>query len=51
MLREKLVKIGANVVRHAKSIIFQSAKVAVPQTLFAAILTGIGRLRLACDTG
>ncbi len=50
-LREKLVKIGAKVVTHAKSVIFQLAEVAVPRTLFAAILTRIGRLRVACDTG
>lgn len=50
-LREKLVKIGAQVVSHAKHVIFQLAEVAVPRTLFAAILTRIGRLRVACDTG
>jgi len=50
-LREKLVKIGAKVVTHAKSVIFQLAEVAVPRTLFAAILTRIGRLRRACDSG
>ena len=50
-LREKLVKIGATVATHAKSVIFPLAEVAVPRTLFAAILTRIGRLRLACDTG
>ncbi|MBM3983827.1 MAG: hypothetical protein FJ304_26885 [Planctomycetes bacterium] len=50
-LREKLVKVGAKVVRHAKSVIFPLAEVAVPRTLFAAILTRIGRLGRACDTG
>ena len=50
-LREKLVKIGAKVVSHSKYVIFQLAEVAVPRKLFAAILTRIGRLRLACDTG
>jgi hypothetical protein len=30
-LREPLVKIGANVVRHERSVIFQMAKVAVPR--------------------
>jgi hypothetical protein len=50
-LREKLVKIGAKVVCHSKYVIFQLAEVAVPRTLFAAILTRIGRLRVACDTG
>ena len=50
-LREKLIKIGAKVVSHAKYVIFQLAEVAVPRKLFAAILTRIGRLRLACDSG
>ena len=50
-LREKLVKIGAKVVTHAKSIIFQLAEVAVSRKLFAAILTRIGRLRRTCDSG
>jgi hypothetical protein len=50
-LREKLVKIGAKVVRHSRYVIFQLAEVAVPRKLFAAILTRIGRLRVACDTG
>src|SRR5262249_60398112 len=35
-LREKLIKIGAKVVRHAKYVIFQMAEVAVPRKLFAA---------------
>ena len=50
-LREKMVKIGAEVVTHAKYVIFQLAEVAVPRTLFAAVLTRIGRLRRACDSG
>jgi Transposase DDE domain group 1 len=50
-LREKLVKIGAKVVSHAKYIVFQLAEVAVPRQLFAALLTRIGRLRLACASG
>ena len=50
-LREKLVKIGAEVVTHAKSVVFQLAEVAVPRTLFAAILDRIGRLRRAVDSG
>ncbi len=40
-LREKLIKIGAKVVRHAKSVRFQMAEVAVPRELFAAILERI----------
>jgi hypothetical protein len=49
-LREKLIKIGAKVVRHARQIVFQMAQVAVPRELFRAILEGIGRLRLAPAT-
>ena len=45
-LREKLIKIGAKVVRHSRQIIFQMAEVAVPRELFRAILEGIERLRL-----
>jgi hypothetical protein len=44
-LRERLVKIGAKVVHHAKAVMFQLAEVAVPRALFAAILDWIGRLR------
>jgi len=44
-LREKLIKIGAKVVHHARYVIFQMAEVAVPQELFAAILARIKRLR------
>ena len=50
-LREKLVKIGAKVVTHAKYLVFQLAEVAVPRKLFAVILERIGRLRLACASG
>ena len=46
-LREKLIKIGAKVVRHSRQVVFQMAEVAVPRALFRAILEGIGRLRLA----
>ncbi len=45
-LREKLVKIGAKVTRHAKYVTFQLAEVAVPRRLFAAILDRIARLTL-----
>jgi Transposase DDE domain group 1 len=44
-LREKLVKIGAKVVRHAKYLFFQMAEVTVPRKLCAAILNRIRRLR------
>jgi len=46
-LEEKLVKIGAKVVRHSRYVIFQLAEVAVPRDLFAAILGRIQRLALA----
>ncbi len=50
-LREKLIKIGAKVVRHARTVTFQLAEVAVPRALFAAILGRIGRLRAAPNRG
>ena len=37
-LKEKLVKIGAKVTRHAEYVTFQLAEVAVPRQLFASIL-------------
>ena len=49
-LREKLIKIGAKVVRHARQVVFQMAEVAVPQELFQSILQVIERLRLAIAT-
>jgi len=45
-LREKLIKIGAKVVRHSKKVVFQMAEVAVPRELFRSILQAITRLRL-----
>ncbi len=50
-LREKLIKIGAKVIRHARSITFQLAEVAVPRKLFEAILQQIYRLRILPETG
>jgi hypothetical protein len=44
-LREKLVKIGARVVRHGRYVVFQLAEVAVPRALFAEIMRRIDRLR------
>ncbi len=44
-LREKLVKIGAKIVRHGRYVIFQMAEVAIPRDLFADILRRIDRLR------
>jgi len=36
--REKLVKIGAKVVRHGRYVTFQLAEVAMPRSLFQKIL-------------
>lgn len=44
-LREKLIKIGAKVVRHSRYVVFQMAEVVVPKALFGEILDRIGRLR------
>ena len=44
-LREKLVKIGAKVVRHGRYVIFQMAEVAVLKELFQEILRLIDSLR------
>ena len=44
-LREKVVKIGAKVVTHARYTVFQMAEVAVPRGLFRRILELIDALR------
>ncbi len=44
-LREKLIKIGAKVVRHSRYVLFQMAEVAVPKALFREILDRIRQLR------
>jgi hypothetical protein len=44
-LRERLVKIGARIVRHGRSITFQMAEVMVPRDLFREILAAIAALR------
>ena len=44
-LREKLIKIGAKIVRHGRYVTFQMAEVAIPRTLFADMLSRIDRLR------
>jgi len=46
-LREKLVKIGAKVVRRSRYVTFQLAEVAVPRELFREILRLIDGLRPA----
>jgi hypothetical protein len=48
-LREKLIKIGAKVICHARYIVFQMAEVAVPQKLFAEILRRVEKLRLLVE--
>ena len=44
-LKEKLIKIGAKVVTHARYVAFQMAEVAIPRDLFAEILGMIAELR------
>ena len=44
-LRDKLIKIGAKVVHHARRVVFQLAEVAIPRPVLAAILRRIEHLR------
>jgi hypothetical protein len=44
-LRDKLIKIGAKVIRHSRYVTFQMAEVAVPRALFREILHRIRQLR------
>jgi hypothetical protein len=44
-LREKLIKIGARMVRHGRYVTFQMAEVAVSGRMFGQILARIARLR------
>jgi hypothetical protein len=44
-LRNRLVKIGARVVRYGRSVIFQMAEVAVPRCLVRQVLAAIAALR------
>ena len=44
-LQNKLIKIGAKVVRHSRTVTFQLSEVAIPKSLFAEILRLIDRLR------
>jgi hypothetical protein len=46
-LQTRLIKIGARVVRHARTITFQLAEVAISCDLFQRILAAIHRLRLS----
>ncbi len=50
-LREKLIKTGARIVRHARYVTFQMAEVAVPKALFEQIPARIARLTPLYDTG
>ncbi len=52
-LREKLIKIGARMVRHGRYVTFQMTEVAIPRDRFAEILGLIDWLRptiVACRT-
>jgi hypothetical protein len=44
-LREKLIKIGAKVIKHSRYVVFQMAEVAVPRAMFREILNRIQQLR------
>ena len=44
-LRQRLVKIGAKIVRHGRSVIFQMVEVAVPRDMFQKIVAAIAALR------
>jgi hypothetical protein len=44
-LRDRLVNIGAKIVRHGRSITFQMAEVMVPRDLCRKILAAIAALR------
>jgi mono/diheme cytochrome c family protein len=44
-LREKLIKLGAKVVRHGRYVTFQMAEVAIPRDVFAELLQRIAALR------
>jgi hypothetical protein len=43
--QERLVELGAKVVRHGRSVTFQMAEVMVPRELFQQILAAIATLR------
>lgn len=44
-LREKVVKIGAKIIAHARYTVFQMAEVAVPRNLFRRIIEIINGVR------
>ncbi len=45
-MREKLIKIGAKVVRHGRYVTFQLAEIAFPRSLFVEIPRPLDGLRL-----
>jgi hypothetical protein len=47
----KLIKIGAKVVRHARSLTFQLTEVAVPRVLFETIMQKIYRFAVGAREG
>ena len=47
-LREKLIKIGTKMVRHARYVTFQLAEVAIPRGLYRAILRRIRQFAAIC---
>lgn len=49
-LKEKLIKIGAKVVKHSRYVIFQMAEAMVPKALFREILEHISRLRMVVSS-
>lgn len=44
-LRDRMIKVGAKAIHHARSIILQLAEVAVPRDLWAEMLTNISNIR------
>ena len=45
-LRDKLIKVGAKIVRHARYVTFQMSEVAIPPPLFRELLRRIHRLKM-----
>jgi hypothetical protein len=45
-LKEKVIKIGAKVIRHAGYVTFQMAEVAIRRNVFQSILRRIAKFRL-----
>jgi hypothetical protein len=47
---ERLINIGAKVVKHSRYVVFQMAEVIVPRALFREILERIGQLRVSIES-